>query len=384
MGRQSFAGAAAITGIGLTEISRNSGVDPLQLALTASRSAIRDAGLQESDIDAVLSYHMNDSAPVTDVAAHLRLSTGIWTNEIFGGGTQSASILGDAAMLVHSGTASNVLVYRALNGRSGKRMSQAPLRLAGGEAQFTYPFGIAGPVNLFALSSARWMHDTGATQEDLAAVVCQSRNLAVANPRALVTTGMTFDEYLTEPWISTPLRRADCCQETDAGAALVVSRSDIAASLGPHSPRIMAVVRGGGPGASNMDKAADVSALFSRHLAERLWSMAEMRPSDVDLALLYDAYSPVVLQQLEDFGFCATGESGEFVRSGETLPTGSIPVNPHGGLLSEGYVHGLNNVLEAVRQLRGNAATHQVPSPQIALCTGFGGSFGSAAILARS
>ncbi|MGU3586526.1 thiolase C-terminal domain-containing protein [Rhodococcus sp. C26F] len=384
MGRQSFTGAAAITGIGLTEISRNSGVDPLQLALTASRSAIRDAGLQESDIDAVLSYHMNDSAPVTDVAAHLRLSPGIWTNEIFGGGTQSASILGDAAMLVHSGTASNVLVYRALNGRSGKRMSQAPLRLAGGEAQFTYPFGIAGPVNLFALSSARWMHDTGATQEDLAAVVCQSRNLAVANPRALVKTGMTYDEYLTEPWISTPLRRADCCQETDAGAALVVSRSDIAASLGPHNPRIMAVVRGGGPGASNMDKAADVSALFSRHLAERLWSMAEMRPSDVDLALLYDAYSPVVLQQLEDFGFCATSESGNFVRSGETLPAGSIPVNPHGGLLSEGYVHGLNNVLEAVRQLRGNAATHQVPSPQIALCTGFGGSFGSAAILARS
>lgn len=384
MGRQSFAGTAAITGIGLTEISRSSGVDPLQLALTASRSAIHDAGLQTSDIDAVLSYHMNDSAPVTDVANHLRLDPGIWTNEIFGGGTQSASILGDAAMLIHSGTASNVLVYRALNGRSGKRMSRAPLRVAGGESQFTYPFGMAGPVNLFALSSARWMHDTGATEEDLAAVVCQSRNLAVSNPRALVTTGMTYDEYLAEPWISTPLRRADCCQETDAGAALIVSRTDIAVALGPHNPTIMAVVRGGGPGASNMDKAADVSALFSRHLAERLWSMSEMSPSDVDLALLYDAYSPVVLQQLEDFGFCASGESGEFVRSGETLPVGSIPVNPHGGLLSEGYVHGLNNVLEAVRQLRGNAVTHQVSSPQIALCTGFGGSFGSAAILARS
>ncbi|WP_225929477.1 thiolase C-terminal domain-containing protein [Rhodococcus opacus] len=260
-------------------------------------------------------------------------------------------------------------------------MGQAALRLAGGEAQFTRPFGMAGPVNLFALAATRWMHDTGATEDDLGAVVCQSRTLAVSNPRALFREAMTRDDYLASPWISTPLRRPDCCQETDAGAALIVSRTDIADIVRPNSPRIVAVVRGGGAGASSMDKAADVSALFSHFLARKVWDTSGLTPADIDLAMIYDAYSPVVLQQLEDFGFCARGESGDFIRSGSTLPTGTLPVNPHGGLLSEGYVHGLNNVLEAVRQLRGTASSRQVPSPHVALCTGFGGSYGSAVIL---
>ncbi|MFF2107105.1 thiolase C-terminal domain-containing protein [Rhodococcus koreensis] len=381
MTRQAFAGAAAVSGIGITDISRASGVSPLQLAMTASRAAIADAGLEATDIDAVLCYHMNDSAPVTEVAERLGLPPAIWTNEIYGGGTQSASILGDAAMLVHSGTASNVLVFRALNGRSGRRMGQAALRVAGGEAQFTSPFGMAGPVNLFALAATRWMHDTGATEDDLAAVVCQSRSLAASNPRALLNEAMTRDDYLASPWISTPLRRPDCCQETDAGAALIVSRTDIADIVRPNSPRIVTVVRGGGAGASSMDKAADVSALFSHYLSRKVWDMSGLTPADIDLAMIYDAYSPVVLQQLEDFGFCARGESGDFIRSGSTLPTGTLPVNPHGGLLSEGYVHGLNNVLEAVRQLRGTASSQRVPSPHVALCTGFGGSYGSAVIL---
>lgn len=370
-----------MSGIGMTEISRRSGVSPLQLALTASRSAIRDAGLADSDIDGVLSYHMADSAPVNTVAEHLGLSPETWTNEIYGGGTQSASILGDAAMLIHSGTATNVLVFRALNGRSGKRMGQAAIRVAGGETQFTIPFGMAGPVNLFAMAAARWMYDTGATEEDLASVVCQSRQLAASNPRALLHAPITCDEYRASPFVSTPLRRADCCQETDAGAALIVSRADIADAVSPNSPRIAAVVRGGGGGSSSMDKAVDLSAIFSRYVAHKLWKVSGLRPTDVDVAMLYDAYSPIVLQQLEDFGFCGVGGSGEFVRSGDALPSGALPVNPHGGLLSEGYIHGLNNVLEAVRQLRGTAPSQQVESPHVALCTGFGGSYGSATIL---
>lgn len=380
MTRQTFAGTTAVSGIGMTDISRRSGVSPLQLALAASRSAIQDAGLDVSDIDGVLCYHMADSAPVNAVAEHLGLPPEIWTNEVYGGGTQSASILGDAAMLIHSGTATNVLVFRALNGRSGKRMGQASIRVAGGETQFTIPFGMAGPVNLFALAATRWMHDSGATAEDLASVVRQSRQLAASNPRALVRAPITWDEYLASPLVSTPLRRADCCQETDAGAALIVSRVDIADSVRPNSPRIATVVRGGGVGSSSMDKADDLSAIFSRFVARKLWKLSGLRPVDVDVAMLYDAYSPTVLQQLEDLGFCGVGESGELVRSGSTLPSGSLPVNPHGGLLSEGYVHGLNNVLEAVRQLRGTASS-QVESPHVALCTGFGGSYGSATIL---
>ncbi|MCZ4548632.1 thiolase C-terminal domain-containing protein [Gordonia rubripertincta] len=380
---QSFSGLTAISGIGMTEISRDSGTDPLNLALRASREAIADADLSPGDIDGVLSYHLNDSCPVNQVAERLDLDPGIWTNEIFGGGTQSASILGDAAMLIESGTASNVLVFRALNGRSGKRMGQAALSMAGGEQQFTLPYGMAGPVNLFALSTTRWMHESGATTDDLAAVVMQSRELAADNERALIRTRLTREEYDKSPMIASPLRRVDCCQETDAAAALVVSRTDNCpqARIGP---RIRAAVRGGGRGASAIDKAPSVSTLFTHHLREKLWATAGVIPSDVDVAMIYDAYSPVVLQQLEDLGFCEPGGSGSMFRAGRTLPSGDLPVNPSGGLLSEGYVHGLNNVLEAVRQLRGTAGVNQVPSPSIALCTGFGGSYGSALVLERS
>jgi acetyl-CoA acetyltransferase len=382
MARQLFAGTTAITGIGMTAISRESGVSPLELALEAGAAAIEDAGLERHDIDAVLCYHMNDSAPVNHVAQLLRLPDAIWTNEFYGGGTQSASILGDAAMLIHSGTADNVLIFRALNGRSGKRMGRAGLRLGDdGEQQFTMPYGMAGPVNLFALSTSRWISDTGATTDDLAAVVIQSRELARQNPRALIRTGMTRETYDASPLIASPLRRADCCQETDGAAALVVSRVEIADIIRPASPRITAVVRGGGRGASAMDKADDPSALFTGFIADKLWSTAELEPSDIDVAMIYDAYSPIVLQQMEELGFCGRGAAGGLFHSGATLPDGELPVNPHGGLLSEGYIHGLNNVAEAVRQLRGTAPANQVPNARTALCTGFGGSYGSAVIL---
>ena len=211
-------------------------------------------------------------------------------------------------MLVESRTATHVLVFRALNGRSGKRMGQTGLRLGGGnEGQFLHPYGMAGPVNQFALSSARWMHDVGARPDDLASVVVQSRELARDNPRAVRRAGMTREEYFAEPWIAEPLRRADCCQETDGAAALVISRTELADRIRPGSPRVHTVLRGGGDGASRMDKSPDLSAIFSRHLAEPLWARSGLRPRHVGVALLYDAYSPIVLQQLEDFGFCEPG-----------------------------------------------------------------------------
>lgn len=365
----------------MTDLSRKSGRTELSLAVSACRAALADAGLSARDVGAVLCYHLGDSAAVNQVATALGTPDGIWTNEIYGGGTQSASILGDAAMLIDAGIASSVLVFRALNGRSGKRMGQAALSLgAGAEGQFTVPYGMLGPVHLFALAAQRWMYESAASEEDLAVVVLQSRKLAADNPSAVLSEPLDMDGYRSSPIVATPLRRADCCLETDGAAALVVTSSAIADSSRPGSPRIHAVVRGGGPGASTMDTAENVSTLFSAYVAPTIYTASGMAPSDVDLALIYDAYSPIVLQQLEDFGLAPRGESGAFVRAGETLPSGSLPVNPHGGLLSEGYVHGLNNIVEAVRQLRGDG-THQVASPGAALCTGFGGSHGSAAVL---
>ncbi len=354
---QPFAGRAAIAGIGMTALTRESGRTELDLAREACRAACADAGLEPADIDAVLSYHLNDSAPVTQVARALGIERLGWHNDIAGGGTQAASILGDAAMLIHAGLARNILIYRALNGRSGKRMNTVS---TGPQERFTY--GLAGPIPMFAMAATRYLHETGLGERHLHAVVAQSRVNAAANPRALRRQPLPYEEYLARPYVSTPLRTVDCCQETDGACALVVS----GVLAGPH---IQAVVRGGGPGSSAMDRAPDVTAIFSAYVAPMLWDASGMRPSDVDVALPYDAYSWLVPRQLEDFGLVSRADLGPYL-----LERRHTWVNPHGGLLSEGYVHGLNNVAQAVRELRDGR--------EVALVTGFGGSYGSAALLA--
>ncbi|MFI6601296.1 thiolase C-terminal domain-containing protein [Nonomuraea sp. NPDC050536] len=355
---QPFAGLAGIAGIGMTELSRRSGRTEEELAVAACRTACQDAGIAPGEVDAVLSYHLGDSAPVTQVSRALGIERLGWHNDIAGGGTQAASILGSAAMLVHAGLARHVLIYRALNGRSGRRMNTVS---TGPEEEVTQRYGMAGPIPLFALAATRYLHDTSLTAEHLHAVVAQSRDNAKANPRALRREPLSWEEYLGRPYVCTPLRTVDCCQETDGACALLVS-----ATL--PGPRIHAVVRGGGPGCSTMSTAPDVSAIFSAYVAPMLWDASGMRPSDVDTALLYDAYSWLVPRQLEDFGLVRRADLGDYL-----LGRHHAWVNPHGGLLSEGYVHGLNNVAQAVRELRAGK--------QVALVTGFGASYGSAALL---
>lgn len=381
---QEISGAASLVGVGMTQLSRESGRSVLELAVDASRAAVADAGLEVGSVDAVLTYHLGDSAPVNDVARRLGLPPETWTNEYYGGGTQSASIIGDAAALIHGGIAKTVLIYRALNGRSGKRMGQAGLRLGADAAtDFTLPYGMLGPVHLFALGASRWMHDTGATEADLAAVVVQSRAHARDNPRAQLRTDFSEADHGASPYVATPLRRVDCCLESDGAVAVVLTRTVDARTSRPGSPVVHAVVRGGGPGVSLMDQSPDLSMIFSAHVAPQIYAAAGMAPSDIDLAMLYDAYSHVVLQQLEDFGLCARGGAGEMMRAGECAWTGTVPVNPHGGMLSEGYVHGFNNLAEAVPQMRGEGI-NQVEGVETTLCTGFGGSYGSAAVLTRA
>ncbi|MEZ0076844.1 acetyl-CoA acetyltransferase [Planotetraspora sp. GP83] len=366
-------GRAAVAGVGMTALTRESGRGELDLAMEACRAAMADAAVEPGEIDAVLSYHLNDSVPAIQVARALRIEPIGWHNDIAGGGTQAASILGDAAMLIAAGVARTVLIYRALNGRSGKRMNTVQ---AGPQESFTIPYGVAGPIPLFALAAQRYLHDTGLSEEHLHAVVAQSRDNAAANPRALRRDPLPLADYLARPYVCTPLRTADCCQETDGACALVVR--DV--RLAPQEPRIHTVVRGGGEGCSTMDRSHDVTRIFSGHIAGRLWGFSGLSPRDVDAAFLYDAYSWLVPRQLADFGLVDRADLGGFLLGRGHGPTGEVPVNPHGGLLSEGYVHGLNNVAEAVRALRlGHGLDHGV-----ALVTGFGGSYGSAALLVTS
>ncbi|WP_155336430.1 thiolase C-terminal domain-containing protein [Acrocarpospora corrugata] len=346
----------------MTALSRGSGRSELELAVEACRGALADAGVGTAD--AVLSYHMNDSVGAVQVARALRIEPVGWHNDISGGGTQCASILGDAAMLIASGVARTVLIYRAMNGRSGKRMNVASI---GPQEAFTVPYGMAGPIPLFALAAQRYLYDTGLTEEHLHAVVAQSRDNAAGNPRALRREPLSLEDYLAAPFVSTPLRNVDCCQETDGACALVVT----GVSRAPDAPRIHTVVRGGGSGCSTMDVADDVTRIFSGYVAPRLWDESGMSPGQVDVPVLYDAYSWLVPRQLADFGLAEPGDIGDYL-----LKRAHARVNPHGGLLSEGYVHGLNNVAQAVRELRRAGG--------VALVTGFGGSYGSAALIERS
>jgi acetyl-CoA acetyltransferase len=380
---QSFSRQAAIVGVGYTDFSRDSGRTVLELALQAVTGALKDAGIVRQAVDGLLSYSMGDSVPVGTVARTLGLPRLRWHNDIAGGGSQCASILGDAAMAISAGLAETIVIYRALNGRTGRRMGQIALGAGDDqEAQFLTPHGFRGPVNLMALIAQPYAAERGLTEDDMAALAVQQRAKAVVNSKALLRKPLTRQDYLNAPMIASPLRRLDCCLETDGACALVVTSAERARALVDRPVLIHAAVRGGGPGCTAMDKAgAHPTRIFSHDVAPMIFEAAGMTPADIDLLQLYDGYSYLLLNQLEDFGFCEPGGVRDLIHSSRLDRTGDLPTNLNGGLLSEGYVHGLNNVVEAVEQLQGRGGERQAPDVTTALCTGFGGSYGSAAIL---
>jgi acetyl-CoA acetyltransferase len=382
--RQSFADKAAIVGVGYTDFSRESGRTVLALAMEAIGKALADAGLERDGVDGILSYSLGDSVPVATVARSMGLDRYRWHNDAFGGGSQCASILADAAMAIEAGLAETIVIFRALNGRSGKRMGRIALGAGNDmEEQFLTPYGFRGPVNLFALVSRVYAAGRGLDAGTMARLAVQQRAKAVDNPKALLRTLLTDADYLSSPMIASPLRKLDCCLETDGACALVVTSAERAKRLPNRPVLIRAAVRGGGSGCGAMDKAGDhPERIFSHYVAPALYDAASMGPSDIDLIQLYDAYSYIMLNQLEDFGFCAGGALKEAIVGCRLGRDGDLPTNLNGGLLSEGYVHGLNNIVEAVEQLQGKAGTRQLKGASTALCTGFGGSFGSAAVLA--
>ncbi len=381
---QSFSNKAAIVGIGYTEYSKESGKSVLELALEASHAAIADAGLKPSDIDGLLSYHLGDSVPVATVAQQLGLQSFNWHNDIYGGGSQCASILGDVAMIIDAKAANTILVYRAMNGRSGKRMGQVSMGAGdNNEQQFFAPYGLLGPLHQFALNSQRYLHESGYTKASLADVVISQRHYASKNPRALLQKPLTMAEYLASPMMASPLRRVDCCLETDGGCALVITSRDHATHLPQPPVYIQGAVRGGFTRHATDAQFQSISGIFSQYIAPLFYRECGVSPADIDIAYLYDAYSFLVLQQLEDFGFCDRGAAEYFVGNGETTLSGSLPTNTNGGLLAEAYVHGLNNIIESVLQLRGQCGNRQVQNAHLALCTGFGGSYGAAALLSN-
>ncbi|MDT5144984.1 MAG: 17-hydroxy-3-oxo-4-pregnene-20-carboxyl-CoA lyase [Mycobacterium sp.] len=360
---------AAIVGVGQTEFSKNSGRSELQLAAEAVKAAIDDAGLTPADIDGLVTFTQDENDEL-DVMRSVGIPRTRWVSRTSFGGSGSAATVQQAAAAVISGMADAVVIYRAFNERSGQRFGQ-PAKAQLAPLNLYLPFGLDTPAKMYSLWFQRYMDTYGLTNADFGLYSVQARKYAATNPRAwFFERPITLDDHQSSRWIVEPiLRLLDCCQESDGGVAVVVSTEQRARDLRHPVVRIAAATHG------NLRDSGMIFNYFHPDLtrfaeaeavAEQLYAAAALAPSDIDVAMLYENFSPVVFYQLEAFGFCGRGEARDFIADGNLAIDGAIPVNTHGGLLGEGYIHGVNNIVEAVRQLRGTAA-NQVEGARNAL-----------------
>ncbi|HEY0805111.1 MAG TPA: lipid-transfer protein, partial [Pseudonocardiaceae bacterium] len=267
-----------------------------------------------------------------------------------------------AAAAVISGAANAVLVYRAFNERSATRFGQPPAgTLIPPKLRWALPFGADTPAKFYALWYQRYMHAYGVSNADFGRYSVVARKHAATNPNAwFYQRPITLADHQNSRWIVAPvLRLLDCCQESDGGVAFVVTTAERARHLRQPTVRVLAAEQSHQAGGDELlDYYRGDRATFPEadELGARLYRSTGLRPSDIDVALLYENFSPVVFLQLESFGFCGRGEAKDFIADGQIELGGTIPVNTNGGLLGEGYIHGMNNILEGVRQVRGNAA----------------------------
>jgi acetyl-CoA acetyltransferase len=373
---------AAIAGIGRTQFVRSSGRTTLSMAAEAARAALADCGLTPADVDGFTCFGTGDSAGPSQVAHAIGVEDLGWSLSVAGGGNIVTTTVTGAAMAVMSGQADVVVVYRVLGAdtRYGKAFGRVEVS---GEAQFAGPQGYLVPPQWFAMFCRRHQYEYGSTSEDLGAIAVQQREHASHNPHAVGRTPITLDDYLNSRWINEPFRVFDCCYEVDGAVAIVVTSAERAADLA-HKPVHLLGAADSNRFGGSVDQWDDMTSMFSRDTAPKLWSRTGLKASDIDVACMYDCFTFTVMATFEDFGFCDKGEVGDYFRAGRATYGGDVVVNPHGGLLSEGYIHGLNHHYEAVLQLRGEAGDRQVAGAETALVTSGAGPYGGALIYGTS
>ncbi|MGH8455509.1 MAG: thiolase C-terminal domain-containing protein [Stenotrophobium sp.] len=359
---------AAIAGIGATEFSKESGRSELQLAAECSLAACEDAGVDPRDIDGMITFTIDNSDEM-GLARCLGVKDLAYTTRIPGGGAAAAATIYQAMAMVNAGVCKNVLIWRAMNERSQYRFGQNPTNTSGysasagngtGSLLWCVPFGAMTPASWGALQGQRYMHHYGVTNRDLGYVSVLQRKYAATNPKAwFYNKPITIEDHQASKWIMEPvLRLLDCCQESDGGVALLVTSLERARDLRQKPVKIVGACQ------SIPYNVEVISNYYHDDLtimpeawgtAKRLYAQTGLKPSDMQAAMIYDAFTPQVLMQLEAFGFCKKGEAKDFVRSGALELDGSLPMNTHGGLLGEAYIHGMNTMAEGVRQLRGTS-----------------------------
>jgi acetyl-CoA acetyltransferase len=376
--RHSYAGKTAICGIGATEFSKSSGRSELRLALEACMSALQDAGLQPSQVNGLSTFTM-DTNPENEIMRLLGIRELTHFSRVhFGGGAPCATVQ-MAAMAVNEGVADYVLCYRAFNERSGARFGagvqgRAPVATTE-EAQYawTSPFGLLTPASWVAMFATRIMHEYGVTSEDFGRVAVADRRHAATNPAAhFYGQPITLEEHQASRYIVEPLHLLDCCQETDGGQAILVTSLERARDLRQVPVVLEAAAQG------MADEQQMMRSYFRESLtglpematcARQIWETSGLGPDDVNTAVFYDHFTPFVLPQIEEFGFCERGEARHFIADGNIELGGRLPINTHGGQLGEAYLHGMNGIAEGVRQVRGTSV-NQVNGAEHVLVTG--------------
>jgi acetyl-CoA acetyltransferase len=362
---------AAVVGIGQTEFSKDSGRSELQLASEAVRAAITDAGLEPSDIDGTVTYTQDTN----DELALMR-SVGIdqvrWTSRTPFGGAGASATVEHAAAAVASGAADAVVIYRAFNERSGHRFGQPSAAITMPGQNLYVPYGLDNPAKMYSLWFQHYMHRYGLTNADFGRYSVIARKHAATNPNAwFYKRPITLEDHQSSRWIVEPiLRLLDCCQESDGGVAMVITSIERARDLRQPVVSIEAVAQGhirDGDILFNFYNADSARFPEAEYTARQLWQTSGLTPDDIDVAMIYENFSPVVFYQLEAYGFCGYGEAKDFIADGNIEIGGKVPVNTNGGLLGEGYIHGVNNLLEGVRQLRGTSP-NQVAGAEHVLC----------------
>ncbi len=370
-----FSRQAAIVGIGATEFSKNSGRSELQLAAEAVRSAVADAGLVPADVDGLSTFTMETNSEIA-VARTAGLGDLTFFSKIGYGGGAACATVQQAALAVATGVADVVVCYRAFNERSGHRFGQGSARTEptseGIAMSWVSAFGLMTPASWVAMFARRYMDAYGATSADFGRVSVADRKHAATNPKAwFYGKPITLEDHQASRWIVDPLRLLDCCQETDGGQALVVTTTERARDLANAPALVAGAAQGSAKGQESMVSyyRDDIAGLPEMGLvARQLWAQSGLGPADVQTAVIYDHFTPFVLQQLEEFGFCARGEAKDFIADGAIELGGRLPINTHGGQLGEAYLHGMNGIAEAVRQVRGTSV-NQVPDAHNVLVT---------------
>ena len=377
-----FEDRVAVTGLGQSAVGRRLGRDGLDLTVDAALAALADAGLSVADIDGVATFPGESPDPGFAGASAWELHDALGISASwYLGAHQTPGQLGpviDAAMAVACGLATHVLCFRTVTESSAQGS-------AGRAAVFDHPvddfrtwltpFGAPSAANWLALKAQAHFDRYGTTREQLAWIPLTQRRHAAANPQAVYREPLSMDDYMAARMVSTPLCLFDCDVPVDGSTAVILSRRKAAADLRTPAVHLEAV----GCGLQRpfgWDQGDDLTTMANADAARMLWSRTDLRPGDVDVAQLYDGFSFVALSWLEALGFCAPGEGGPFVEGGKRISRagGEVPLNTGGGQLSGGRLHGFGHLHEAVLQLRGHAAEHQVPGrPEVALAAAGGG-----------